>query len=288
MSKRGLGRGLDALLEEELEQGSQGEGENRVQEIPVDRISAGAFQPRRELNQDSLQELADSIKTQGVVQPLVVRAQENASDYELIAGERRWRAAQKAGLASVPAIVREMADNQALEIALIENIQREQLTPIEEAMAFTRLMQEFGLTHEKVAHQVGRKRSSISNTLRLLRLPENVQNALDAGDLRMGHARALLGMEENPRLAEIAQHVIDQGLSVRATEELVRKIARGEDNAGKETEEKGRDPDVERLESRLGEQLGTRVRINQGKKKGRLEIEYTSLDELEGLINRFH
>ena len=286
MSKRGLGRGLDALLEEEVEQGSE-EGEvDRIQEIPVDRLRIGAFQPRRELDEEALQELADSIQTQGVVQPLVVRAQGDGSDYELIAGERRWRAAQKAGLNSVPALVRGMEDHQALEIALIENIQREQLTPIEEALAFSRLLEEFGLTHDKVARQVGRKRSSISNTLRLLRLPENVQKALDVGDLRMGHARALLGLEGHTRLPEVAQDVINRGLSVRATEELVRKLVRQEE--APEEEEKGKDPDVERLENRLSENLGTRVRIKQGKKRGRLEIEYTSLDELEGLINRIH
>ncbi|MFB6259988.1 MAG: ParB/RepB/Spo0J family partition protein, partial [Thiohalorhabdaceae bacterium] len=183
MSKRRLGRGLDALLADEPGDEEEASGSG-VQAVPLDMIQPGAFQPRQHMDEAALQELAESVRTQGIVQPIVVRTTEEGGDYELIAGERRWRAAQLAGLETIPAMVRDLSDDQALEIALIENIQREELTPVEEARAFERLTKEFGLTHDALAEAVGRKRATISNTLRLLRLPQEVQKALEEGDLR--------------------------------------------------------------------------------------------------------
>jgi ParB family chromosome partitioning protein len=287
MSKRRLGRGLDALLSEDYAEEPEA-GERGVQELPVDMIRPGAFQPRQHMDDAALEELAESIRSQGIVQPVLVRARQETGDYELIAGERRWRAAQLAGLEAVPAMVRELSDDQALEIALIENIQREELTPVEEARAFERLTQEFGLTHDALAEAVGRKRATISNTLRLLRLPREVQQALDEGSLRMGHARALLALEGDDRLGEVAHEVVKKGLSVRATEDRVRKASK-EAEAGEAAPKAAanrKDPDVERLEQDLGERLGAKVRITQRKSRGRLEIEYSSLEELEGIVAR--
>lgn len=287
MSKRRLGRGLDALLTEEPGDEEQAQG-GGVQDLPLDMVRPGAFQPRQNMDEAALHELAESIRTQGIVQPVVVRATEEGGDYELIAGERRWRAAQLAGLETIPAMVRDLSDDQALEVALIENIQREELTPVEEARAFERLTREFGLTHDALAEAVGRKRATISNTLRLLRLPKEVRKALDQGELRMGHARALLALEGDDRLGEVAHEVINKGLSVRATEDRVRKAAQ----EAQPTESPGKpaanrkDPDVERLEQELGERLGAKVRITQRQSRGRLEIEYGSLEELEGIVAR--
>jgi len=287
MSRRRLGRGLEALLSDGAaeEDSSKGSG---IQELPLDTIRPGTYQPRRHMDQAALEELANSIRSQGVVQPILVRPREASGDYELIAGERRWRAAQLAGLETLPAIVRQLSGDEALELALIENIQREELSPIEEAQAFERLTREFGLTQEALADAVGRRRTTISNTLRLLRLPDEVQEALDTGQLRMGHARALLALEGESQLGEVAQEVIQKGLSVRATEDRVRKAAK-EDTAGEPDQRSAanrRDPDVERLEQELGEHLGAKVRITQRKNRGRLEIEYTSLEELEGIVAR--
>ncbi|MFA9459239.1 ParB/RepB/Spo0J family partition protein [Thiohalorhabdus sp. Cl-TMA] len=289
MSKQRLGRGLDSLLGDDFEE-SAPEGETEVKWVPVDMIRPGTYQPRKQMNDEALRELAESIRTQGIVQPLVVRRREESGDYELIAGERRWRAAQLAGLENVPAMVRSLADGQALEIALIENIQREELTPVEEARAFERLVEEFDLTHEAIAERVGRNRATISNTLRLLRLPDPVHHALEEGTLRMGHARALLSLEGHERLGEVANEVVQKGLSVRATEDRVRKVAKEAEATSEESERTSggvrKDPDIERLEQALGEQLGTKVRITQRKNRGKLEISYSSLEELESIIQR--
>ncbi len=289
MSKRRLGRGLDALLSEDFAEAST-EDEEGVRELPLDMIRRSPFQPRQHMDEAALEELAESIRTQGIVQPVVVRVREGSGDYELIAGERRWRAAQQAGLETLPAMIRNLADDQALEVALIENIQREELTPVEEAQAFERLTREFDLTHEDIANRVGRNRATITNSLRLLRLPREVQEALESGTIRMGHARALLALEGEPSLGEVAHEVVKKGLSVRATEDRVRKAVQ-ETEQGEESRRSGgtirKDPDIERLEQELGERLGTRVRITQRKRRGRLEIEYTSLEELEGIVNRF-
>lgn len=284
MSERRLGRGLDALLGEGADEGAASEAP--VQELPLDMIRPGSYQPRKRMDPEGLEELAESIRSQGIVQPIVVRSREDRGDYELIAGERRWRAAQLAGLATIPAMVRDLTGDEALEIALIENIQREELSPIEEARAFDRLTHEFGLTHEALAEQVGRKRATISNALRLLRLPAEVQEALDEGTLRMGHARALLALEGDERLGEIAREVVSKGLSVRATEERVRRAMEGQSSQRSQGAANRKDPDVQRLEEELGERLGARVRITQRKDRGRLEVEYASLEELEALIDR--
>ena len=293
MTKRRLGRGLDALLSEDLAADEEAGEEEGVREIPLDLIRRSTFQPRQQMDETALEELAESIRTQGIVQPVVVRPREETGDYELIAGERRWRAAQMAGLEAVPAMVRELEDNQALELALIENIQREELTPVEEAQAFDRLAQEFGLTHEAIADRVGRNRATITNTLRLLRLPREVQEAMDSGTLRMGHARALLGLEGKPALGKVASEVVKKGLSVRATEDRVRQAVKEEEREPGTGPDSGaggtrKDPDIERLEHDLGERLGARVRITQRKRRGRLEIEYSSLEELEGIVERIH
>lgn len=290
MSQRRLGRGLDALLGEGADEEST-RGEGSVQELPLDMIRPGAYQPRQRIDEAALEELAESIRSQGIVQPIVVRSREESGDYELIAGERRWRAAQIAGLDAIPAMVRELSGDEALEIALIENIQREELSPVEEARAFDRLTREFGLTHEALAEQVGRKRATISNTLRLLRLPREVQEALDEGTLRMGHARALLALEGDPRLGEVAGEVVQKGLSVRATEERVRRASREEhERASARGTAPGnanrKDPDIQRLEEDLGQALGAKVRITQRRNRGRLEIEYSSPEELESIITR--
>ncbi|KPV41340.1 hypothetical protein AN478_01765 [Thiohalorhabdus denitrificans] len=289
MSKRRLGRGLDSLLGDDYEEAPEA-AETEVQWVPVDMIRPGTYQPRKQMNDDALRELAESIRSQGIVQPLVVRRREEGGEYELIAGERRWRAAQLAGFESVPAMIRTLADEQALEIALIENIQREELNPMEEARAFDRLVSEFDMTHEAIAERVGRNRATISNTLRLLRLPDPVHRALEEGTLRMGHARALLALEGHERLGEVAQEVVQKGMSVRATEDRVRKtLQEAESGEGQEAKPGGavrKDPDIERLEQDLGERLATRVRITQRKNRGKLEIEYTSVDELEDIVAR--
>jgi ParB family chromosome partitioning protein len=288
-TKRGLGRGLDALLGEQEPEGEEGGGEG-VRTIPVDMIRPGPYQPRKRMDEEALQELAESIRSQGIVQPVVVRERPEDGEYELIAGERRWRAAQRAGLEDVPALIRSLEDAQALEVALIENIQREELTPLEEARAFERLTREFELTHEAMAERVGRNRATISNTLRLLRLPGEVQQAVEEGELRMGHARALLGLEGDERLGEAAAEVIKKGMSVRGTEELVRSYQKetpGEgEGQGPRSHPARKDPDVERLEQDLAERLGAKVQITQRKDRGRLVIEYASLDELEGIVQR--
>ncbi|HKL78720.1 MAG TPA: ParB/RepB/Spo0J family partition protein [Gammaproteobacteria bacterium] len=286
--KQRLGRGLDSLLGDDFEEEATVASDGQVRHLPVDMIRPGTFQPRQSMDQQALDELTESIRTQGIVQPLVVRERADSGDYELIAGERRWRAAQQAGLDTVPAMIRTMADDQALEVALIENIQREELSPVEEARAFERLVREFDMTHEAIAERVGRNRATISNTLRLLRLPEEVHQALEEGTIRMGHARALLGLEGDARMGEVAHEVVSKGMSVRATEDRVRKAVKEGEAEGQPTPagEVRKDPDVERLEQDLGERLGTRVRITQRKNRGRLEIEYTSLEELEGIVAR--
>ena len=289
MSKRRRGRGLDALLSEDYAD-EPATRESGVQELPVDMIRPGAFQPRQQMDETALEELAESIRSQGIVQPVVVRERPEDGEYELIAGERRWRAAQRAGLEDVPALIRSLEDSQALEVALIENIQREELTPLEEARAFERLTREFELTHEAMAERVGRNRATISNTLRLLRLPDTVQQAVEEGELRMGHARALLGLEGDERLGEAAAEVIKKGMSVRGTEELVRSYQKetpgeGEGQAPRSHPAR-KDPDVERLEQDLAERLGAKVQITQRNDRGRLVIEYASLDELEGIVQR--
>jgi ParB family chromosome partitioning protein len=282
--KRGLGRGLDALLgganvaavQEEAAQAD----ERELHQLPLDVIQRGKYQPRRDFDPATLDELAHSIRTQGVMQPIVVRPI-GSGRYEIIAGERRWRASQQAGLEKIPALVRDVSDEAAIAMALIENIQREDLNPIEEAVALQRLQQEFQLTQQQVADAVGKSRVTISNLLRLIALPEEIKTLLSHGDLEMGNARALLGLPAEQQV-EGARHVVARGLTVRQTEALVRQWLSSPE--GSKAEPKS-DPDIVRLEQRLAERLGSPVQIKHGEKgKGQLVIRYNSLDELQGVL----
>ncbi|MBA1186424.1 ParB/RepB/Spo0J family partition protein [Stutzerimonas nitrititolerans] len=282
--KRGLGRGLDALLgganvSVMQEQAVQADA-RELQHLPLDLIQRGKYQPRRDIDPVTLEELAQSIKAQGVMQPIVVRPI-GGGRYEIIAGERRWRASQQAGLEKIPAMVRDIPDEAAIAMALIENIQREDLNPIEEAMALQRLQQEFQLTQQQVADAVGKSRVTVSNLLRLIALPDEIKTLLSHGDLEMGHARALLGLPLEQQV-EGARHVVARELTVRQTEALVRQWLNDKQVA--KAEPKG-DPDIQRLEQRLAERLGSPVQIRHGQKgKGQLVIRYNSLDELQGVL----
>lgn len=279
-----LGRGLDALLGGGLGNAQQESGKETLREIPIDMLQRGKYQPRTQFRQEALEELANSIRAQGVVQPIVVR-QLAGGDYEIVAGERRWRAAQLAGLQTIPAVVRDIPDEAAVAVALIENIQRENLNPIEEATALQRLIDEFAMTHQQVADSVGRSRASVTNLLRLLTLNPDVRQMVDNGDLDMGHARAVLALE-GANQSKAAREVVERDLSVRETERLVKKLlAEGGDK--KSPAKPPLDPDVRNLQESLSDRLGARVHVQQGKGgKGKLVIDYTSLDELQGIIER--
>lgn len=285
--KRGLGRGLDALLGG-VEAASEAPAKGTpTSTLPVDLIGRGRYQPRRNFDEDKLRELADSIAAQGVVQPVVVRPVEDGR-YELIAGERRWRASQLAGLAEIPAVVREVDDQTAMAMGLIENIQRDDLNPLEEAQALHRLTDEFALTHQEVADTVGRSRASVTNLLRLLELNPDVKALIDQRRLEMGHARALLALKGGAQ-SEAAAKVAAKGLSVRETEALVRKLASASDEPPAKPVAVAEDPDVKRLLSDLTDKLGARVQLKQGKGgKGQLVIVYNSLDELDGILAHIH
>lgn len=286
MKKRGLGRGLDALLGNAgiPEQSPQTRDLAGLRQLPVDLIERSRYQPRADFNEEALQELADSIRAQGVIQPVVVRPlTEHPNRYELIAGERRWRAAQLAGLHEVPAVIRDVDDQAAMAMALIENIQRQALNPIEEAVALNRLIGEFGLTHEQTAEAVGRSRAAVSNILRLLNLEPEVKTQVEQRELEMGHARALLALRGSAQI-RVAHQVIDRGLSVRETERLVKK--QGEPTGKSVSAAAGLDPDTQRLQDELSERLGAKVRFQAAKGgKGKLIIQYNSLDELDGILN---
>ncbi len=282
--KRGLGRGLDALLGGASVSAMQEEAAKvdtrELQQLPLELVQRGKYQPRRDMDPQALEELAQSIRKHGVMQPIVVRPVEGGR-YEIIAGERRWRASQQAGLERVPALVREVPDEAAIAMALIENIQREDLNPIEEAVALQRLQQEFQLTQQQVADAVGKSRVSVSNLLRLIALPEEIKTLLSHGDLEMGHARALLGLPADQQV-EGARHVVARGLTVRQTEALVRQWLSSKEKPKAEVKV---DPDISRLEQRLAERLGSPVQIKHGQKgKGQLVIRYSSLDELQGVL----
>jgi ParB family chromosome partitioning protein len=286
--KRGLGRGLDALLG-----GMQSDADSRTQKtaeadslrrLPVDLIQRGRYQPRREFDPETLRELAESIAAQGVIQPVVVRPVENGR-YELIAGERRWRASQQAGLDEIPVVIKEVTEEAAMAMGLIENIQREDLNPLEEASALNRLLNEFGLTHQEVAKAVGKSRTTVTNLLRLLELNEDVKELLESRRLEMGHARTLLGLKGEMQSKAAAQ-VVRQGLSVRETERLVRRLQGEIEHPKPARTPVELDPDVRRLVSDLSEKLGAKVDLQQGAKgKGKLIIDYNSLDELEGILD---
>jgi ParB family chromosome partitioning protein len=300
MNKRkSLGRGLDALLSSarppppalpaDPQPATVKPAETGLREVPVDLLRRGKYQPRVDMREDSLAELAESIKAQGVVQPIVVRPLPNPhggeTQYEIVAGERRWRAAQMAGLQTIPAVIRDIPDESAVAVALIENIQRENLSPIEEARSLHRLIEEFGLTHADAADAVGRSRVTVTNLLRLLELPRPVREMLERRELDMGHARALLGLESPELTVELAEQARKQQWSVRATESAVRKLA-GPQGGSKPKAAAGAasDPNVRRLEADLAETLGATVTIEHGSKGGRVVIRYNGLDELEGIL----
>lgn len=288
VKKRGLGRGLDALLggaqPDSTTTSSAGDAlpaEAAISSLAVDLISRGRYQPRRRFDEDRLRELADSISAQGMVQPIVVRPT-GKQQWEIIAGERRWRAAQMAGLSEIPVVVREVDDQTAMAMALIENIQRDDLNPLEEATALHRLLNEFELTHQQVAQAVGKSRTTVTNLIRLLDLNAEVKQLVDDGALEMGHARALLALD-GPTQVEVAQRVAAKGLSVRETEALVRRLNQPPPKStGTAAAD---DPDVRRLVSDLTDRLGARVALQQSAGgKGRLVISYNTLEELEGIL----
>ncbi len=277
---KGLGRGLDALL------ASGDEKRNDEQRnLPIERLKPGKYQPRTQMDPESLAELTASIKAQGIMQPILVRAIDKtpgAERYEIVAGERRWRAAQQANLAEVPVLVRDIPDEQALAMALIENIQRENLNPLEEAQGLQRLIDEFGLTHQQAADAVGRSRPAASNLLRLLQLSTPVQTLLMSGKLDMGHARALLPLAAAQQIA-VAQRIVQKGLSVREAEQLVQQIL----NPPAKTTEKPVDRDLLRLQEELSDTLGAAVAIRSNRKgAGKITIEFSGLDQLEGILGK--
>ncbi|HEC18953.1 MAG TPA: ParB/RepB/Spo0J family partition protein [Gammaproteobacteria bacterium] len=286
VKKRGLGRGLEALLGNSATAVATGDAETPgadLREVPVDLLQPGKYQPRTDMHPESLEELASSIKAQGVVQPIVIRPIDGGR-YEIIAGERRWRAAQLAGLHEIPAVVRDVPDEAAIAMALIENIQREDLNPIEEAIALQRLIDEFEMTHQQAAQAVGRSRAAVSNLLRLLTLNDDVRRMLEHGDLEMGHARALLALEGAAQ-SEAARDVAARGYSVRETEQLVRRLGSAPAKAKKTG--KSLDPDIKRLQDELTEKLAAKVLFQHAAKgNGKLVIHYTSLDELDGILAR--
>jgi ParB family chromosome partitioning protein len=294
--KRGLSRGLDALISNarppEAQVSVHDDGsevvaqatspqDGELRRLPVELLERGRYQPRRDMSPEALQELSESIKAQGVMQPIVVRPL-GEKRYEIIAGERRWRAAQMAGLDTIPAVIREVPDEAAIAMALIENIQREDLNPMEEALALSRLKDEFELTHQQVADAVGKSRAMVTNLLRLISLEEEVKKLLEHGDLEMGHARALLALQGNKQI-EAARTVVAKGLSVRQTEALVRDYEKEKPAAVKEVVRP--DPNVKQLLNDLSDRIGAPVQLKQEKGgKGKLVISYNSLDELDGII----
>ena len=298
--KRGLGRGLDALLSSskpapsaskeqdtqnvtEVVQSTVSATDNPLQTLPIEFLHSGKYQPRKDMSEEALEELASSIRSQGIIQPIVVRPIAHNS-YEIIAGERRWRAAQIAKLDAVPCIIKDVPDEAAVAIALIENIQREDLNAMEEAVALNRLLNEFELTHQQVADAVGKSRTTVTNLLRLNNLNSDVKILLEHGDIEMGHARCLLALEGEAQ-SDAARTAVAKALTVRETEKLVRAIL--EPAAAKQEHQK--DPDVKQLEQQLAENLGAKVEINYNKKgKGKLVISYTNLDELDGILNRIN
>jgi ParB family chromosome partitioning protein len=286
VKKRGLNRGLEALLQGagsfdvDLTQ-NESKAKDGLQELPLEWIQRGVYQPRRDINPEALEELASSIRVHGIMQPIVVRTV-GIDRYEIIAGERRWRAAQLAELDSIPALIKEVPDESAIAMALIENIQREDLNAIEEAFALQRLQQEFELTQQQVADAVGKSRSAIANLLRLLQLSEPVRLMLERGDLEMGHARSLLALDEETQL-HLAREVVAKGLSVRQTEELVRKSQ----STTKVVTKKVPNAEINNLQDRLSGTIGAAVSIKQSAKgKGKLTISYATLDQLDSIIAR--
>ncbi len=289
--KKRLGRGLEALLSKPIADTASVTGEDRdaLRNIPLEHLQKGQYQPRVDMRQDTLEDLASSIKAQGVVQPIVARPLSKTNGdtqrYEIVAGERRWRAAQMAGLSDIPTVIRIVPDDAAIAIALIENIQRESLNPLEEARALDRLIKEFKLTHQEAADAVGRSRVSVSNLLRLLDLSDRVMSLLESRQIEMGHARALLAISGTADQLDAARQVIKKQLSVRDTERLVRRLL--SDGSSKKTTQAQSDgnADIRRLEIEITDKIGAKVRIDHSQKgSGRLVIQYNSLDELDGIL----
>ncbi|HIO92921.1 MAG TPA: ParB/RepB/Spo0J family partition protein [Leucothrix mucor] len=280
--KPGLGRGLDMLLSSVASSKDESGNDTEFKQLPIETIQKGQYQPRLNIDPDALQELAESIKAQGLVQPVIVRRLESGV-YELIAGERRWRAAQIAGLHDIPAIIRDIPDQAAAAMSLIENIQREDLNALEEAIAMSRLISEFGLTHQQTAEAVGRSRTAVTNLLRLLELEEETKELLDSKQIDMGHARALLALKGQVQL-DAAHKVASREMSVRDTERLVRNILYKLENPDN-GQAKTKPVEVSKLEQSLGETLGAHVDIQYNAKgKGKLVIAYNNLDELDGIL----
>jgi ParB family transcriptional regulator, chromosome partitioning protein len=298
--KPSLGRGLAELSPLLAQRAGSPEAEkpqilvgDRLASLPVDLLQRGKYQPRADMRPESLGELADSIKSRGLVQPILVRPLPRPSltesqRYEIIAGERRWRAAQMAGLAEIPAVIRDVPDEDAVAMALIENIQRENLNPLEEARALLRLIEEFGLTHQAAAEAVGRSRAAVSNLVRLMELTDEVKEMLERRQIEMGHARALLGLATRRQQIEVATLVAKKSLSVRDTESLVRRIINPKaDESGQPAA--APDPDIQRLETEIAEKLGAKVAFQHAVSgKGKLIVSYNSLDELEGILAHIH
>lgn len=288
--KRGLGKGLDSMIPEKLLVGkntdNSGQDVSRETFININDIEPNREQPRRYFEEDALQELADSIKQYGVIQPLIL--QKKGKLYYIVAGERRWRAAKLAGLKKVPALIKDYTDQEVLEVALIENIQREDLNPIEEALAYQNLIKEYGLTQDQLAEKLGKSRTAITNSSRLLKLNPKVQQMLIDGMISEGHGRALLQIIDADMQYEVAQHIFDQKLSVREVEKLAKKLQSGEKPPKEVTENSKDDVIYHDIEDRIREIMGTKVVIHkQVKDKGKIEIEYYSKDELERLIELF-
>jgi len=276
VSRKALGRGLRALIPE-------ADGlETPIREIPIDQIDRNPEQPRKWFGEDQLEELKESILSHGVLEPIIVRPVEGR--YELVVGERRWRAAQLAGLRTIPAVVRPLSDREAMEMALVENLQREDLNPIEEAEAYRRLMEEFQLTQEQVADRVGKKRSTVANRLRLLEIEPELRAEIAAGRLSAGHAKALLSIESSAERLKVAQRVIEEGWSVRAIEEYVRQGAKKRAPQRRAAAPPAKDPFVQDIEERLQRSLGTKVRVIRHGQRGRIEIDYYSQDDIERIL----
>lgn len=274
MNKHGLGRGLDALIPTEQE------GSEAIQEINIDEIVVNDKQPRKDFDEEKLEELAASMEQHGVLQPVILRRVSRG--YELVAGERRWRAAAKAGIKKIPAVIKELSDGDVLEIALIENLQREDLNPIEEASAYKQLMDEFGLTQEELAKRVGKSRSQIANTLRLLNLEEEILKFILEGKLTAGHARALLSIEDKKLRYELAKKISADGLSVRQAEQLAQSLLQKKKK--KNSRQTVTNPIMSNIAEKLQQSLGTKVRIKGSEKRGKIEIEFYSSEELERIL----
>lgn len=280
---RGLNRGLQDLAINELLSDINGGRKAELRKLPIDILEPGKYQPRRDMNQEALEELAGSIRAQGIIQPIIVRSINNGR-YEIIAGERRWRAAQLAGLHEIPSVIRDIPDGTAIAMSLIENIQRENLNVIEEAIALQRLIDEFNMTHQEVAEAVGKSRATVTNILRLLTLADEVKKMVEHGDLEMGHARALLTLPQNIQL-QAAKTIVAKALSVREAEKLVRRL-----QSLSQTKQKNQsDPNILNLQQQISDKLGARVVVQHSNKgSGKLIIEYNNLNELEGIIGHIN